>query len=116
MLFNLTHLNPALVAGFVVSVIIPAVSSLVGRQHWRHLGFRLGLITLALSTLDGFFSQWAATPDGTPFAWRAALGAAATSYLIAVLARLNLWKGTTVDAALLAVGSKPAPAPDLAAS
>lgn len=99
---DLTHVDPAIVAAYLVSVVIPGVTSLLGRAHWD--GFRLGLITVALSFANGVLSTLAAAGNGLP--WKEALSTALASYLVATLARVGLWKNTRVDSQLLAVGSK----------
>lgn len=102
------NLTPAVEAGLVASVFIPAVSSLVVRQHWD--SFVAGLITLTLATATGFFSTWAATPDG--FRWKDVLVVTGASWAVALMSRIGLLKGTALDAALVAVGSRRGPAMD----
>lgn len=97
------HPSTAAVLGILISVVIPAVSSLLSRTHWD--SFVTGLITLALATLNGFLVEWAHV--GASFDWRGAVMAALSSYVIAVLVRMGLLKGTGFDGKLLAAGSAP---------
>lgn len=105
-LLTLFGLPPAVLIGLVASVFIPAVSSLVVRQHWD--SFVAGFITLTLATATGFFSTWAANTGD--FHWKAALGATFASWLVALMSRIGLLKGTALDGALVAVGSRRGPA------
>lgn len=98
----LAHLPTATIVGIVASVVIPGLSSLLAKAHWP--SEVVGALTLLLSTADGFLSEWA--KDGAGFAWKAAAGTAALSYLVALAARLGIFKGTALDAKLLAVGSR----------
>jgi len=98
-----THLDVATVIGLVVSVVIPALSSLLSREHWD--AAVTGVLTLLLSTADGFFTQWGAHP--VDFQWKAAVGTAVVSYAIALATRFGVLKDTALDAKLLAVGSPP---------
>lgn len=104
----LTHLDTATLVGLVLSVVIPAVSSLLSREHWDTAV--TGAVTLLLSGADGFFSQWAAHPSD--FQWKAALGTAVASYALALLVRFGVLKDTNLDATLLAVGSPKSYAPN----
>lgn len=106
---NLLNLDAAQIVALVVSVVIPLCSSLLARAHWP--AELVGVLTLVISAGNGFAAQWAAAGSG--FDWRPALGLAVGSFIVAVLSRYGLWRGTATDAKLLAFpASKPAaPAP-----
>lgn len=95
---NLLHLDAAHLAALIVSVIIPLVSSLLARAHWP--SEVVGLLTLVVSTVNGFAAQWA--DAGSGFDWKPALGTAVASFVVAVLSRYGLWRGTQTDARALA--------------
>lgn len=96
------HLIPfALIISFVTSTLIPAVSSLISRQHWP--SEVTALITVVLAAVSGFLAQTAQAGD---FHLNLALLYALGSYVIAAVARSQFWRGTKTDAKLLAVGSK----------
>lgn len=92
------HLSAAGVASLIVTVVIPVASALLAREHWKP--WLVGLLTLVLSTANGFFATWAQQGDG--FQWKVALGTTAGSFVLAVIARIGIWKDPGVDAALLA--------------
>jgi len=94
--------NTAVIISLVVSVVIPLFSSLLSRTHWP--SEVTGLLTVALATANGFFTQWSQTTD--EFQWKSALLLSLGSFLVAVAKRVALWRGTQTDAKLLAVGSK----------
>lgn len=99
------YLNTATIISLIVSVIIPLLSSLLGRAHWP--SEVLGILTLVLATVNGFFTEWQASDR---FDWRHALLLAVGSFVVAVLSRYGLWKGTRTDAKVLAFPApKPAP-------
>ena len=95
--------STALILSLLLSIVIPGVASLlnVGRLSPAVSG----PITLLLAALNGFLTEWAAAPNH--FAWQPAALTALASYVIAALARHQLWAGTRTDAHLLAIG-KPA--------
>ena len=95
-----------LVLSLLTSIVIPGLSSLlnVGKLPPNVSA----LITLALAAVNGFLTEWA-TSSG-PFNWRAAALTALASYVVAALARVQLWAGTRTDAKLLAIGKPPRPA------
>lgn len=95
------HLPTATLIGVVVSVVIPGLSSLLAKEHWP--AELVGALTLLLATTDGFFSEWAKAGDG--FAWKAAVGTAVLSYVVALASRFGILKGTGLDRKLRAVGS-----------
>lgn len=108
-ILTLFGLPPAVLIGLIASVFIPALSSLVVREHWDK--FWAGIITLTLSTADGFFSTWAA--NTVTFHWKAAIGATFFSWIVALMSRIGLLKNTGVDDKLVAAGSgHPAIAPN----
>jgi uncharacterized membrane protein YfcA len=92
--------DTATILGLIISVVIPGLASLlnVGRLP----AAASGLITLALSTLTGFLTAWKANPDG--YDWKQGALAALGSYIVAAVARRQLWAGTQTDARLLAAG------------
>lgn len=92
--------DTATIIGLILSVIIPGVSSLLNVGKLAPAAS--GLITLALSTLTGFLTAWQSAGDG--FDWQQGALTALGSYIVAAIARRQLWAGTQVDQALLAVG------------
>lgn len=101
---NLFHPDTAMVLSLVLSVFIPLLSSLLGRAHWP--SEVLGIFTLAISTVNGFFTEWSESSNSHHYDWKTALGIALGSFVFASLGRIVLWVGTKTDAQLLAVGSK----------
>jgi hypothetical protein len=97
--------NTATVIAFVVSILIPAISSLVTSVKWPPE--IAGYVTLFLSAANGFFTEWGAHPHD--YHWQAGLVTAIISYLIAVASRLQLWQGTTIDHHLIAFPYRAAP-------
>ena len=97
-----------LILSLLTSIVIPGLSSLlnVGKLPPNVSA----LITLLLAAVNGFLTQWA-TASG-PFNWRAAALTELASYVVAALARIQLWAGTKTDAKLLAIG-KPATVPGM---
>lgn len=96
-------INTAVIVSLVVSVVIPLVSSLLSRTHWP--SEVTGLITLALSCANGFFTEWNEA-GSEHFDWRAGLALAVQSFIVAALARGALWRGTKTDEKVLALGSR----------
>jgi hypothetical protein len=101
-MLNLFALDGTAIIGLVLSLFIPLLTSLLARAQWP--SEIQSLITLALGTATGFFTEWAAA--GTEFDWRTALGLSLGSLLIAIAARYGFWRETPLDAKLLSVGSK----------
>lgn len=99
-------LNLATTLALVVSVVLPLVSSLLTKPEVP--AELRGVLTLLLSAVTGFVTEWAhaAASADVSFRWQAAAGTAAVSFVIAILSRYGLWKGTATDAKALAVGSK----------
>ena len=81
----------------------PAADQPAGQSHWPTE--IQSIITIALGTATGFFTEWA--DAGTTFDWKTALGLSLGSLLIAIAARYGFWRETPLDAKLLSVGSKP---------
>lgn len=107
---NIFHPDTTTVLYVVASILIPFVTSLVAQAHWD--GFVLGLISLALSTVNGFVTTWAESSNVNHYNWQTAVSASLFSFAIAFLSRRQLLKETRTDAKLLAVGSgagRPAP-------
>lgn len=100
---NIFHPDTTTVLYILASIVIPFVTSLVAQAHWD--GFVLGLISLALSTVNGFVTTWADSSHANHYNWQTAVTASLFSFAIAFLARRQLLKDTKVDAKLLAVGS-----------
>jgi hypothetical protein len=91
----------------IVSVIIPLLSSLLSRAHWP--SEVTGILTLVLSTANGFFVEWSNAGDN--FHWKQAVLNSVVSFFVAIASRYGLWKATTTDAVLLrSPRAKPTPA------
>lgn len=103
---NIFHPDTATILYMLAALVIPFVTSLVAKAHWD--GLILGLITLALSTVNGFVTTWAESNDINHYNWQTAATASLFSFGIAFLSRRMLLKDTRADAKLLAVGSKAA--------
>lgn len=93
---TIAHLIPlATLLSFLTGYAIPYVSALVSKTN----GWWTGFVTLALSTISGFLSEWAAAGD--KFDWKAA---ALTSIVTAAIAwgSHSKWlRGTVIEAKLL---------------
>ena len=100
---NLLTLDGTTIIGLILSLFIPLLTSLLAKAHWPTE--IQSIITIALGTATGFFTEWA--DAGTTFDWKTALGLSLGSLLIAIAARYGFWRETPLDAKLLSVGSKP---------
>jgi hypothetical protein len=89
----------AAIVGYIAAVAIPYLSALLT----KHPGWWTGALTLLLSAADGVLSQWAAHGDG--FDWKAAVGAALVSWVIAVISHQKILAGTPVEARLHSIGA-----------
>jgi uncharacterized membrane-anchored protein len=98
--------NLATTLALLVSVVIPLLSSLFTKASMP--AEVRGILTLLLSAVTGFVTEWAhaASSNDVSFHWQTAAGTAAVSFVIAILSRYGLWRGTATDAKALAVGSK----------
>ena len=96
---DLFHPSTAVILALILSVFIPLVSSLLSRTHWP--SEVTGILTLTIATANGFFTEWAQSSDSGHYDWKTALGIAIYSFVIAVVGRLALWKGTQTDATIL---------------
>jgi hypothetical protein len=104
---NILHPDTALILSLFVSLFIPLLSSLLAKSHWD--GAVIGMLTLVLTTANGFLTEWSLSNDAGHYDWKTALGITLYSFLFAVFGRLALWKNTRLDAKLLAVGSGTGP-------
>jgi hypothetical protein len=98
------HLTAAEGASLAASVLIPLLSAVLYRQRSAHRGMLFGLLTLALSAVNGFLTEWAAA--GTShFDWQDGVWRAALAYGLAVAAHYGYVKDTPTEARLIAAGS-----------
>jgi hypothetical protein len=95
------HLPPALIAALIASLVIPAVSQLLTK---RPTSWVTGVLTLALSAADGFFSLWASQGDG--FNWKSAVGATLVAWGIAALSHSKVIKRTDIERWLVTHGNR----------
>lgn len=103
---NLFNLDVAQIVGLIASVIIPLVSAALSRTKWPQE--ITGILTLVVSTADGFFTEWAHA--GSNWDWKPALGQTIITFALAVAAHYGIWRGTQTQAKVLAFPqSKPAP-------
>ena len=93
--------QPAIIA-LIASVIIPGFSAAVVKEHWD--ASITGILTIALSTADGFFTEWA--KDGSDFNWKLGVGIAIGSWIIAAITQSKVLSGTQFEAWLLSLGSR----------
>jgi len=99
------HIDTALVLALTLSVFIPGLSALVAREHWK--GWVVGLITLAISTVNGFVLDWWNATDIHHYDWKSALAVAGVSYVLAVLGRVGIFKDPDLDKFLLSLPRLP---------
>lgn len=105
------HLPLPLILATVASVLIPGLSALLAKAHWDQS--LTGALTLGLSTALGFLTEWAHA--GAGFDWRAAVGTAAVSWLVAAVSQSKILSGTALESWLLSIGSAtPATVPEFA--
>lgn len=88
------HVPMPVVAAWLASNAIPYLSALATRGP----RFLTGALTGLLSLAAGFFGTWAAQGDG--FDWKAALGAALVSWVVAVIHHTKVLAGTGVESKL----------------
>lgn len=101
------HWDTATAVSLIVSVVIPLAAA---GLKWRSLPPALvGVLTLVLSVANGFFTEWAAA--GSAFRWQPALNLALSSLIVAVVAHRGQWKGTAIEARLLAFPTAKTAAP-----
>lgn len=109
---NLLNLDVAQIVGLIASVIIPLVSAALSRTKWPQE--ITGILTLVVSTADGFFTEWAHAASN--WDWKPALGQTIITFALAVAAHYGIWKGTQTQAKVLAFPApkpaQPAPAPE----
>lgn len=101
---NLLHWDTAQTLAVVLSFVIPALSALLARG--KVPANVAGVLTLLISAIGGFATEWADSSNSTHYDWKTAAGVAAFSYAVAVLSHFGLWKGTETHNALLAAGNK----------
>lgn len=99
--------DTAFVLSLVTGLVIPLVSSLLSKTHWS--GGVTGVITLALSAVSGFCTEWAKAPDLDHYDWKHAVVISAGALLMAYLGRNVAWRGSQVDSKLLSIGSSGLP-------
>lgn len=88
----------AIVAGWAVAVVIPYLSALAT----KHPGHLTGVVTAALSLLDGFLSTLA--QQGEHLDLRAALAASFGAWVIASKWHTKVLAGTPAEAKLHSIG------------
>lgn len=93
-------ISTATVISLAVSLVIPAVSALVSKN--RAIA---GFVTPLLAAANGFLTELGSVPDLGRYDWKAGLGTAIISYLLAVAGHYGIWKGTSTEQTLLAAGS-----------
>lgn len=100
------HLPVAALIGWALSIGIPYLSALATKKP-NHL---TGVITAALSLVDGLFVELARQGDGH-YNWGVAFGQAFLAWLTATQWHSKVLAGTQPESDLHAVGSKAAPTP-----
>lgn len=97
----------ATIIAMICSLIIPAVSALLKREHWDTIWG--GVFSLALSFAAGFLGEWQASPNH--FDWRTALISTVVNFGVAfLLGHKGVLQGTNTEAKLLAFPTRTAPA------
>jgi len=96
--------NLATVLSLLTSLVIPGVSALLagGKVPNNVAGF----LTPLLSIASGFCAAWANDVHG--YDWRAGLVTGLLNYGIAVASHFGMWRGTGIEARLLALFNRPA--------
>lgn len=89
--------DTATVVSLIVSIVIPLVSALLYRAHWSIT--IIGVLTLALSFANGFFTQWA--DSGPGFNWQHAVLLTVADFILAVAAHKGVWRATPLEANLI---------------
>ena len=101
---NLFHPDTALILSITLSVFIPLLSAAI---RWRKLPADLvGVLTLVISAINGFVTEWAESSDVNHYDWRTALGIMLYSLIFAVAAHYGFWKNTSITNNLLVLGTK----------
>jgi hypothetical protein len=103
---NILAPNTALILALVVSIVIPLVAALLTRA--KIPANVTGVITMFLAAVNGFATEWAQSSNATHYDWKSAAGISLFSFIVAVASHYGVWKSTTLEAQLLAVGSKTA--------
>jgi len=96
---NVFALNTATILALIVSVVIPLIAALLSKARWPQEV--TGIITAALATANGFFTEWANSTGANHYNWQAALGIAIGSFFLAIAAHYGVWKDTATTAKLL---------------
>jgi len=107
----LLSFDTATVISLIVSIVIPLFSALLFRAHWPVTV--IGLLTLALSFANAFFTQWADTGDR--FDWRHALLLTVADFIVAVAGHKGIWKATPLESNLIQFPARTAPPAQAAA-
>lgn len=89
---------PALLS-LVTSVLVPGVSSLLGRS-----ANSAGVWTPVLAAVSGFGAEWAANDS---FSWRSGLVLSLIGYVLAAVAHSKIWADTPLEQWLLQLGATP---------
>lgn len=100
---NLFHWDTAQTLAVMASLIIPGVSALLAKG--KIPANVAGFLTLVLAAVTGFVTTWADSSNSTHYDWKTAAGTALFSLVVAVGAHYGFWKGTEVQAHLLAIGN-----------
>jgi hypothetical protein len=97
-----SHAPLSMWIAIVSSVVIPGLSAALVKEHWD--SSITGILTVGLSTADGFFAEWA--KDGSNFNWRIGVGIAIGSWFIAAISQSKILSGTQFESWLLSLGSR----------
>lgn len=90
----LAHVPWPLLAGLLAANVVPYVSALLTKAP----GWWTGVCTAVLSFVDGVLSVLA--NSGTPVNWRAVLGTAFASWIVAAVHHSKILSGTSVETSL----------------
>ncbi|HEU5046086.1 MAG TPA: hypothetical protein VFT75_18345 [Nocardioidaceae bacterium] len=97
--------SAAAVVSFIISAVIPLLTSVVVKQHWpRDVK---GIITLFLTALTSFLTQLVESlNDHTRFDWKVVVLTCIGNLVIALGTYFGWWKRGTVQAKLYAFPSR----------
>lgn len=93
---QLTFNTPAGIISFLIGFVIPLVTALVAKPRWSRA--TKGIITLVLSAITSFLSQWLQSLNShDPFNWKAVALTGIVTLFIAIGTYFGWWKGSPIQ-------------------